>query len=74
VDHNLENLVVIYLEVDMPYEYSTEIRREACQQLIAGEPASSVALALSVNPAKTWPPQVTSSNGISKLTAPTLYG
>ena len=50
----------------MPFEYPTEIRREACQRLIAGEPVSSVASALSVNPATLyrWKKQALIDDGL----------
>ena len=45
-----ESLVVIYLEVDMPFKYSSNFRREVCQRLLAGEPVASLASELHVSP------------------------
>jgi hypothetical protein len=32
-----ENLAVSHQEVDMPFRYSSEFRREACERMLAGE-------------------------------------
>ncbi len=38
-----------YLEVDMPFHYSTEFRRRVVQRVLAEEPITSVAVELSTS-------------------------
>jgi transposase-like protein len=51
VDHVCESLVVSYQEVDMPFQYSTEFRREVSARLLAGESVPSLVEELSVSAA-----------------------
>ena len=49
VDHVCESLVVSYQEVDMPFQYSTEFRRDVSTRLLAGESVKSLAEELSIS-------------------------
>ena len=42
------SLVVSYLEVDMPFKYSSTFRRDVCKRLLAGEPVASLASELHI--------------------------
>jgi transposase len=44
-------LAVYHQEVDMPFRYSVEFRRQACERVLAGEPVKPLAAELSVSDA-----------------------
>jgi transposase-like protein len=46
-----ENLAVSHQEVDMPFRYSSEFRREACERMLAGETVKDLAVELGVSDA-----------------------
>lgn len=48
MDHLCESLVVYYLKVDMPFHYSTEFRRSACDRMLAGGSVKALAVELSI--------------------------
>jgi transposase-like protein len=49
VDSFCENLAVSHQEVDMPFRYSSEFRRQACERMLAGESVKDLVAELSVD-------------------------